>query len=468
MIRVNFLYQIRQICCFLCATGWIWLPTASWADEVTVAQVSAEPLPWQRAEASTVVLPQLSPQQVVTAVESEDSGVTAGGASALPAVPVYDPNAEIRGTQQLLSQTQRRVFEIWGTEYNAIQSVTTLAQAIENVVGAYLPYIESFPQPIWIQVTRNPQATEPFFQIQVSSGSDMGLRVFWNGDTSAEFVAQGISWALLQRIAMWRWGQVDEGTVPHWLPWAVAQEAIASLQPARNHGLAAAVWENRDFLPLVQLIGARQGAGSWSATQMNAARLQALWFYRLLRDRISNRNQFGLLIEAFLSDRSGISVLQRAFGDDVKDPRRAQQWWEVGLMDVIHQQQGMVYSLAQSDRLLSALSGVTAWSNGRDERMSGPALWAVRDQERWQSALWYRQREVKIELQRINPVYFNALLSLARFYDLLLEKGGSDKDDLEELQAAVDAAYTDFVEDFAFARALRSAVDTAMGEAVRY
>lgn len=369
-------------------------------------------------------------------------------------VPV---EAEAGALQLLQHLTPRQRFEVLGTDYNAVQSVGTMARALEYIVGDYLPYIDDFPQPLWVRIEPGPQRTPPF-QIQVAENGNVGVIFFWNEQVSMETVAQALSWALLQRIAIWRWNVRDETAVPYWLLNAIAAEIPIQVQPARNQGAVREISITEDLLPLSDLLK-RSALGTVGVAQDPAADLQSLWFYRYLRDQAPNRKTFGLLIEAFLSEKDGMLVLQRMFPGQVESAERLQQWWEVGLASLVHRQQGIVYSMDRSNELVAALNGVTAWWDGEDRRLRGPALLPLREDPRWQSAFWRQQRELKLELARINPIYFNALLSLGQFYDLLLERGGSaEKLGTAELRTQAEATYAQFLQDWAHAQALHRAV----------
>lgn len=360
--------------------------------------------------------------------------------------------------------TRGQLFEILGTDYDALQSVGAMGQALEQSVVEYLPYLNTLSQPLWVRIQPG-EAQEAAFQIRISAEGNVGVILLWSEQTSMDDVAEALSRALLQRIAIWRWGERGEEAVPYWLWRALAAEILTQLQPARNQGQAREIEAVETFLPLAELLDARAADWPWDSNKDQAAALQSLWFYRYLRDQAS-RASFGLLIEAFLSERSGINVLQRAFPDEIGDSRIAQEWWEVGLANLVRRQQGVVYSLERSNALVESLSGVTAWWQGRDHRLRGPALLPLRNDARWQSAFWRQQRELKLELQRINPIYFNTLLSLGQFYDLLLARGGERPQISEaERRAEAEAVYARFLEDWAYAQALQRAVETALEQA---
>lgn len=357
--------------------------------------------------------------------------------------------------------TRGQLFEVLGTDYDALQSVGAMGQALEQSITEYLPYLNTLPQPLWVRIQPG-EAQEQKYQVRIEADGNVGVILLWNEAVSMESVAEALSQALLQRIAIWRWNERDEAAVPYWLGQALAAEILTQLQPARSQGQARGIDGIEAFLPLPDLLDARVATQPWSAHQDEAAALQSLWFYRYLRDQAS-RPSFGLLIEAFLSERNGINVLQRAFPDAVGNSQIAQEWWEVGLTSLVRRQQGVVYSLEQSNALVKSLSGVTAWWEGRDHRLRGPALLPLRNDARWQSAFWRQQRELKLELQRINPIYFNTLLSLGQFYDLLLARGGDGSQlSAAEIRTEAEAAYARFQEDWAHAQALQRAVETVL------
>lgn len=370
-------------------------------------------------------------------------------------------NAPKPEPQVLQSVTDRRTFEIFGTDYNAVQSVATMARALESIVGDYLMYIDDFPQPLWVRIEAGASRV-PNFELQVSESGNVGIVLFWNTQTSMEEVAQALSWALLQRIAIWRWNVRDEDAVPYWLLNALAEEIPVQMQSARNQGLVRSIDEEGNLLPLTNLLN-KSALDGVTGQQAADVKLQSLWFYRFLRDQASSRQMFGLLIEAFLSDKDGMQVLRRAFPGQLENAQIAQQWWEVGLSSLVHRQRGIVYSMQKSREQVAALDGVTAWWEGQDRRLRGPALLPLREDPRWQSAFWRQQRELKLELQRINPIYFNALLSLGRFYDLLLARGGgAEVLSNAELRVQAEAAYGQFLDDWAHAQALHRAVNQAL------
>src|SRR5690606_8466282 len=109
------------------------------------------------------------------------------------------------GPRQVLQYlTRGQLFEVLGTDYNALQSVGAMAQALEQNMMEHLSYLNTLPQPLWVRI-QSGEARESACKLRVGADGNVGIILIWSEEATMETVAEALSCALLKRVAVWRW-----------------------------------------------------------------------------------------------------------------------------------------------------------------------------------------------------------------------------------------------------------------------
>jgi len=322
---------------------------------------------------------------------------------------------------EILERTSREgLFRVVGTDFGALQTVGAMTDQMERLGQRYFPEIRSIPEPIQVTLLPNPKFPEPY-RISPQPNGNYLVYLAWNGDTRFGHVCQALASGFIRRAATWRYGRDAGPDAPDWLELAFGQLLEATIRPgyADTQGEEALV---HPPLGLQELLTAQ---GPFDLEQKRVA-LNAVWFFRLLENRITDRQLLRKVLAAFLKDLEPSYILVKAFPHRFQSPQDLEMWWAVGFQAMARGRETPFFPMDQSREMVRSLAILTVDIDGQDRRLAGPILWELRERENVASALELRRREIKLELQRVNPVYYNALLSLGLFVDAALNAETSE------------------------------------------
>ncbi|WP_269540736.1 hypothetical protein [Cerasicoccus fimbriatus] len=336
--------------------------------------------------------------------------------------------------QDILERTSRDgIFQIIGLSFDGTQTVGSMADQMERLGLRYFPEIRNMSLPIRVTLLSDSQIDAPY-TITFQPNGNYYVYIAWNEDTRFGDVCQALASALVRRAAVWRFGQAAGNNAPHWLELAMGQLLEASIRP----GYADVQREKalkRPPLGLEELLTARGPFG----IQQEQFALNSVWFFRLLENRIPDRTFFRRVLAAFLNDLNPNYVLVKAFPDKFDNKQDLEMWWAVGFQAMARSRETPFFTMPQSRDLVRELAIVTVNVKGQDQRMAGAALWEQRALPEVQAAMELRHREIKLELQRINPVYYNSMLSLGLFFEVAMSA-----ENPEPVQVANSRFLTDY------------------------
>jgi len=336
--------------------------------------------------------------------------------------------------QDILERTSRDdQFRVIGTDFGGLQTAGAMTDQMERLGLRYFPELRNVREPIQVTLLANPKFEEPY-RISPQPNGNYFVYLAWNGETRFSDVCQALASAFIRKAASWRYGRDAGPHAPDWLELAFGQLLEAGIRP----GYADTQGEEALIRPPLGLLEMLEAEGPFGLEQKRVA-LNAVWFFRLLENRITDRELFRKVLAAFLKDLEPAFIMTKAFPGRFNSPQEIEMWWAVGFQAMARGRETPFFSMAQSRELVRSLAIFTIDLDGRDQRVAGPVLWELRKRENVRSALELRQREIKLELQRVNPVYYNALLSLGLFVETTLAA-----EDLASVQAANQQFLADF------------------------
>ncbi|GHC02615.1 hypothetical protein [Cerasicoccus arenae] len=342
--------------------------------------------------------------------------------------------------QDVLERTSRdNVFQIIGVDFNGTQTVGAMADQMERLGLRYYPEARNLQAPIRVSLLTEPDFDAPYFVKQQPNGNYF-IYIAWNEDTRFGDVCQALASGFIRRTAVWRYGPSAGPLAPHWLELAFGQLLEAAIRP----GYADVQRERALIRPPMGLEELLTARGPFELQQEKVA-LNAVWFFRLLENRIPDRTHFRRVLAAFLKDLNPNYVMVKAFPGQFDDQKSLEMWWAVGFQSMARSRETPFFTMEQSRELVRNLAIVTVSLNGQDRRMAGPSLWENRGSQEVQSAMELRHREIKLELQRVNPVYYNSILSLGLFFETAMSA---------QTAGPVNAANAHFLTDYRSAQEL--------------
>lgn len=336
--------------------------------------------------------------------------------------------------------SENNLFQVIGLSYEAVQFAGQMSDQCVNLGKEYLPIPLNPPQPVLVKLI--PEETADFetpFFVRTQANGGVHVNIRWGDETRFEDVCQALASGMLQRTAIWHYGLDAGANVPDWFELAFGQLLASKIRAALiDHQREEAL--ESSSMPAIEIMQAQGPFGE----HIEEVALNSVWFFRFLEAQAKNTATFRRICSAFLANLEPVSILVKGYPEEFSSIRELELWWEVGFQATVRGRQTPFYSMFESRELIRRLAFVTFQGDEADIRVAVNDLWPYRDDENFQVSVENRLREVKIEIQKINPVYFNGLLSLG----MVLETSTSG------VEASYQSALDVFTQDFRSAQQL--------------
>lgn len=308
------------------------------------------------------------------------------------------------------------LYHIVGPSYDAVQFTAQMAERMSRLARQYLPVPKAPPQPVLIKLIPAEKAdfTAPY-HIRPQIGGGVYVLVRWGADTRFEDLAQALASGLLQRTAIWHYGPEAAAQVPVWFQLAFGQELVTDIRPAAIDQQRTRALE-KPPRPLSELLTATGPFGA----DLPEISVDSGWLFRFLSAQSKTRAAFRRVCSAFLAGMNPNAILVKGYPDQFENPREMELWWLVGFEATVRGRQGPFASPEESRHLLTSMAFITFEADDEDIRVAGQTLWNWHENPEARLAMEQRVREVKIEIQKVNPIYFNSMLSLGLLYEAAL------------------------------------------------
>lgn len=309
--------------------------------------------------------------------------------------------------------TNNRYFEIVSEDYASLQTVAQIAQEMGDLGSAYYS-VSNRIQPILVQL-RQPSAVSFHgdYQIRPQANGEITIDIKWSELTEIKVVSQALASGFLNRVAIARFGLAATSKIPDWLELAFSELLLTKLRPAyADYQLAYAL--RTPMLLAEQILTAQAPLVDDQAQVAN----NAYFLFKNLEYELAEDVLRRVLLE-FLANRAPWEVMQHAFPQDLNSRKTLELWWAVAFQNYVRSRQGLFYAMRESREWIERLSVFTLELDGKEHRVQGPELWEMQHAAGMDLLLFHRLREIKLQMQKVNPVYFNALLSLGLIFEAL-------------------------------------------------
>lgn len=336
--------------------------------------------------------------------------------------------------------SQRNLFHVVGQDYVSVQFVGQLSDQCVHIGEDYFSLPLDPPQAILVKLIPESAAEfEPAYVVRPQVNGGVHVWIKWGPNTEFSEVCQALSKGMLARTAIWHFGQNAPAAIPDWLQMALGEVLASHVRMAMIDQQRADALKTGP-MPIEKILNAKGPYG----TGLTDYELNAVWLFRFLENQSRSQEDFRRVCAAFLRGMPPVSILIKAYPGQFNDMKELELWWQTGFQATVRGRQTPFYSLEESRELIRRLAFVTFRADQGDVRGAGAELWPHREKEAFQVAISDRIRVCKLEIQKINPVYFNTLLSLGLVYDSLQQQ---DKQ-------RFDATLARFVLDYASAQQL--------------
>ena len=318
----------------------------------------------------------------------------------------------------LLERTSRGGhFSVWGYDYDAVQFVGQLSDEMEAVAECYFEIpTEQFSAIVVKLVPADWVSFSGPFAMRLQLDGELTVLIRWDRATEFRAVCQALASACLQSIAFLEYGPRHARAVPDWLEMAFAGLLETKVRPAMvdvfvEEGFAEPAFDLKQIL---------EAKGPYRSLQGLYLDNNAYWLFEFLERQAVSKANFKSFLLGCLVSSEPMAWLMKSYPQHCSTLEACQQWWEVGRNELLQAREPPFYSMERSRKLVLRLSHV-AYRDGEEKfHLSGFELWKCHNTPACQEALAERIRQIKRELQRINPLYFNALLAVGRCYEDVL------------------------------------------------
>ncbi len=332
--------------------------------------------------------------------------------------------------------TRGDLFDVFGYDFQAVQYVTHMAQEMETLGGRYFQNPSELARNITVLIqAANQSSFQSAYLVDLLPGGGIKLTLRWDEYTRFEDVCEGLALAYLSRVAVWQHGASAAHDVPAWLSlgWGYLLQSRlrpAMMDPFIQDALKGRLMMPRDLFSDNPDRHSRQSLG-----------LYGFWFFRFLESEIQNRQLFRQALSAFVGGLNPNAILVRVLPDSFESEADIDLWWAVGFQSHVRGRQTPFYTMEQSRNLVRRYAILTyEQKDGTDIRLTPGNWWSQRENNRFQIAVTDRLREIKLEMQKVNPVYYNSLLSLGLILTAVAEGD-------QELYESMVARFTEDLRD---------------------
>ena len=323
-------------------------------------------------------------------------------------------------------------FIVAGEDYKSTKYVAGLGALLAEWGSSHLPQPEQFTEPIVVRLpsTESSAFGDPSFSVFLEKTGRVSVTLIWNEALAVESVCEALSQAFLKKLAMGYYGHRSAEEVPYWIELALACELSLRIYPAMRDYWVGQV-HSLPLLSAETILTARSDFPNKAVLQFNA-----YWFLRALDMELSEKDLKGLL-KSFLARGDPLIAISYAFEDIFEDTEAFEFWWTRQFKVTLQKNQPPVLSLESSREQIFNWA-VLVLETEKDSIES----WERR--ERITRDLDGLVQEIKLKLVRINPLYFNAALSLGQFLESLDQEPIASERILEQFKR--DFKQAQFVE----------------------
>lgn len=321
----------------------------------------------------------------------------------------WSENPKLEFDQQT---TSNNYFHLVGVDTPSVMTATRIAQEMGELGADYFALPNSLqPISVELQPSAMTKLKKPFV-VRLQAGGRVVVIIKWDEFTTFQDTCQALASGFLTRAAFYAFGPEAASNVPDWLELAFASALEVRLRPANIDALTR-VTLLAEPLRLEMVVNAK----SPFPEGIENVSLHAYWLFKYLESELDTKEAFSSLLARFIGNQDYMRILNQAFPQRFKEKRDVELWWAVGLNNMLQTREPPFLGMDDSRRRVAELVSLIVNDGVSDVRLRVDELWAQRDIAALQVEVGFRLREIKLELQRINRLYYNSLLSLGNAFE---------------------------------------------------
>ncbi|HAV12208.1 MAG TPA: hypothetical protein DCX06_01760 [Opitutae bacterium] len=345
-----------------------------------------------------------------------------------------------------LTSVETRYFDVVGEETRSVSYVSELAEHIANEVNQFLPEGGVY-FPNSILITLRPEEHVHFDGDSTLTVEDQGsvrLDFRWSETLTFEQTCYAITEAFLTRYALYQHGPKGPENMQAWPVHALALDSLYSLR-------AAILLSHLNDMQAATFIGAADlmSAKHIGAREPNFAHHAYLWL-NTIRQTFKSRELTRLLIEYSIAgiDPSELVAQQVLPSDPTETVTTLELWWREQ-RDLFLQVDYELFELMSTSRAwIEDMVNFDAYRENGGELKNLRSLWQQREDPKLRELLEARQELIRLRIEVVNPIYYNAARSLGALFELALTEDSRSHEFMHTLVAYLgDIEYAKHIEE---------------------
>lgn len=332
-----------------------------------------------------------------------------------------------------------------GIGYDFIRMCAALFDAYFSETGS--PIV--FTRKITLQLVSNKDfKIDGDFSVMLYDDGEITLAAKWSDDLDFDGFCKLLTGAALRKVSLESGGLENWKNPPYWLELAMAQALAQEMRFGTAVDLARIAADNPP--PDMKSILKFSRSDKIDTRIMDA---HSYWMLRSVEKAARTRQALAGFLK-FALKNSDADKTEAAFASEfVPSFYDFDTWWRCLITGEIWARLGGVNTPDWSDSEIMRLAIIQTDSQS-GERVGVSDLDIFENREFILDELEARLMEIKVAMPKMNPLYYNSLVSLGRMYEAALD---GDEDDFK-------AAHSDFLAEYKNARDLSAAVKDMMRE----
>ena len=304
-------------------------------------------------------------------------------------------------------------FDVIAEDYSSMVAMVHVCEKMSEL-GLELYPLSTPVRPILVQLRKPVDLSiAGDYSIRVRRDGSVVINIKWSSHTELDTVCQALASGFLNHAAVGCFGVNSTASIPDWLELAVSQALIVALRPAYIDYYRQLA-RDAGMLEATNLLSAR----SPFPTGKERVLVNAYYFLKNLESELDDES-LRLCLYGFLQGVEPLQVMQRILPAIIHNSRDLELWWGVCFNHYVRSRQSHFFNMEQSREMIEQFEAFPLELVEGARLVSGEELWEYREDAPFQLQVVQRLREIKLYLQKFNPVYTNALLSLGLSFEAL-------------------------------------------------
>jgi len=325
--------------------------------------------------------------------------------------------ADTTGDQEL-AWIEGRFFDVIGTDNRSVSFASALGEQIVEQFQRYLRAGEH-DSSRRILVTLHPRKLPNFkgdYRVKISSRGYVSLDFYWNEQLSFETTCLALTEAYTLHYARVNYGIGADKRICFWAFSALFSRSYLILRPAQKTNFVHLA--RKSSIPDIHYL---LSAHLDKSTERQLL-YQGYWLFEVLREAGLSNAQLASLLDQAIAGIDVTRQIQEQVIPQNEENRDAllEDWWQIQWINYQSRSHEFCDTLEISRLWIEKMIQFDVYRSAGGKLKDLMELWDYRDDEALRSVLRARCELIRLRLERVNPAYFNATVSLGGLYETVM------------------------------------------------